>query len=108
MTDKLSPDHLQQVLGLVWDARTQYYNIGLALVLPSGTIDAIVNSNNHRADPIFREIIIQCLRQGLVTQEKLSKAVSSSMVGFGYLSDRILAEKFIAPQTSECKFIIKQ
>ena len=103
MTDQLFPNHLQQVLDLVWGARAKYYNIGLGLALPSGTIDAIVSGNSHKPDPIFTEMIKECLTQGLVTQKKLAKAVSSQQVGFAYMSDGILAEKFTAPQTPECK-----
>ena len=106
MTDRLFLYHLRQVLGLVWDARTQYYNIGLALDLPPGDIDAIVSGNSHiMPNPIFTEMINECLRRGLVTQEKLAKAVSSPQVCFAYLSDCILAEKFTtAPQTPRCEF----
>ena len=106
MTDRLFLYHLRQVLGLVWDARTEYYNIGLALDLPPGDIDAIVSGNSYKPDPIFTEMIKECLRRGLVTQEKLAKAVSSPQVCFTYLSDCILAEKFTtAPQTPRGKFI---
>ena len=105
MTDRLFLYHLRQVLGLVWDARTQYYNIGLALDLPPDDIDAIVSGNSYKPNPIFMEMIKECLRRGLVTQEKLAKAVSSPQVCFTYLSDCILAEKFTAPQTPRSKFI---
>ena len=106
MTDKLFPHHLQQVQDLVWDARSAYYNIGLALDLPSAAIDAIVSGNSYRLNPIFMEMIKECLRRGLVTQEKLAKAVSLPQVCFAYLSDCILAEKFTtAPQTPRSKFI---
>ena len=104
-TDKLSPNHFQQILNLVWDARSEYYNIGLGLDLPSGTIDMIEKSNSYKPSPIFTEIIKECLRRGLITQEKFSKAVSSQQVGFAYMSDDILAEKFTAPQTPRCEFI---
>ena len=98
-TDKLSPNHLQQVLDLVWDARSGYYNIGLGLDLPSGTIDAIEKSNSYKPSPIFTEMIKECLRQGLLTQEKLAKAVSSPQAGFAYMSDGILS------QIRRCEFI---
>jgi hypothetical protein len=106
ITDKLSPNHLWQVLDLVWEARTKYYNVGLGLNLPASTIDAIESANSYKPDPIFRKVITECLRQGLVTQEKLAKAISSPQVSFAYLSDGILAEKFTAPQTPRCKFIM--
>ena len=103
MTDRLSPNHLQQVLDLLWGARSKYYNIGLGLDLPSGDIDAIASGNSYKPNPIFTEMINECFRRGLITQEKLSKAVSSQQVDFAYLSDRILAEKFTAP--SRCEFV---
>jgi hypothetical protein len=89
----------------VWDVRSKYSNVGLALDLPASTIDAIVSANSYKPDPIFTEMIKDCLRQGLITQEKLAKAVSSPQVNFAYLRDAILAEKFTAPQTLRCKFI---
>ena len=105
MTDGLSPNHLWQVLDLVWGARSKYSNIGLALDLPPDDIDAIVSGNSYKPDPIFTEMIKECLRRGLITQKKLAEAVSSPQVNFAYLSDRILAEKFTASQTPGCKFI---
>ena len=105
MTDRLSPNHLQQVLDLVWGARSKYYNIGLGLDLPSDTIDAIASGNSYKPDPVFTEMIKECLNKGLITQEKLSKAVSSQQVGFAYLSNDILTEKFTVPQTPRCEFI---
>jgi hypothetical protein len=102
-TDTLSPNHLQQILDLVWDARTKYYSIGLALDLPAATIDALEGANNKQPDPTFREVIKLCLQKKLVTLEKLAEAVSSQQVGFDYLSDCIL--KLAAPQTPGCKLI---
>lgn len=104
-TDRLSPDHLQQVLNLSWEARIKYYNIGLALDLPSNDLDAIERSNNYRVDVVFTEMIKECLRKGLVTQRKLAEAVSSSQVGFLYLHEDILAEKFTASKAARCKLI---
>jgi ABC-type amino acid transport substrate-binding protein len=94
ITDKLSPNHLQKVLDLVWGARTQYYSIGLALDLSANTIDAIEKANNNMPDPTFRKVINECLKQGSITQKKLAEVVSSPQVSFAYLSDAILAEKF--------------
>ena len=104
-TDRLSPNHLQQVLDLVWEARTKYYNIGLALELPSDALDTIEKSNSYRVEAIFTEIIKECLRRGLVTQTKLAEAVSSSQVSFAYLSSDILAKKFTDSKAARCKLI---
>jgi hypothetical protein len=105
-TDRLSLNHLQQVLDLVWDARKQYYSIGLALDLSANTIDVIESANNNMPDPTFRKVITECLKKGLVTQKKLAKVVSSPQVSFAYLSAAILAEKFTAPQIPQGEFII--
>ena len=104
-TDRLSPDHLQQVLELVWEARTKYYSIGLELQLPSDTIDAIEKSSAYRVETIYTEMIKECLKLGLVTQKKLADAVSSRQVGFQYLREDILAAKFTASNIVRCKLI---
>ena len=104
-TDRLTPAHLSQVLDLVWEARTKYYSIGLELQLPSDTIDAIEKSRAYRVETIYTEMIKECLKLGLVTQEKLADAVSSRQVGFQYLSTDILAKKFTVSKTQKCKLI---
>ena len=101
--DQLSPNHHQEVLNLVWEARPKYYNIGLALELPAGTIDAMEISHSRRVDAIFTEMVGECLRQGLVTQQKLADAVSSPQVSLEYLKEGILAKKFTASKPTQCK-----
>ena len=87
----------------MWEARTKYYGVGLELGLPSDAIDAIEKSNHHKVEPIYTEMIKECLKQGLVTQKKLAEAVSSQLVDYKRLSDGILAKKFTASKTAPRK-----
>ena len=104
-TDQLSSNHLQQVLDLSWEARTKYYNIGLALDLPSDVLDTIEKSNSYKVEAIFTEMIKECLRRGLVTQMKLAEALRSRQVGFENLSDDILTKEITAPKSARCELI---
>ena len=90
----------------MWPARTKSSGIGLALGLAPDAFDAIERSNSYRVDDVFIEMMEKCLRQGLVTQEKLADAVGSKQVSFGYLSEEILAIKFTTVKTACRKLIV--
>ena len=105
--DRLTMDHFQQVRTVAWPARTKYLSLGIELGLAADTIDAIEKSNNHRVDESFTEMIKACLRQRLLTQKKLADALSTNPVGFGYLSEEVLAMKFTTPpKVTHCKLIV--
>ena len=89
----------------MWPARTKSSGIGLALGLAPDAFDAIEKSHNYRVDDVFSEMMKECLRQGLVTQQKLADAVSSRQVSFGYLSEEILAAEFTISKTARRKLI---
>ena len=103
--DRLTMDHFQQVLNVAWPARTEYSNISIELGLAADFTDAIEKSHSYRVDKCFTEMIKACLRQGLLTPEKLANALSANSVGFGYLSEEILAMKFIALKITYSKLI---
>ena len=107
LIDRLTMDHFQQVLNVAWPARTKYSSLGIELGLAADFIDSIEATNRYRVDESFIEMIKACLRQRLLTQKKLADALSTNSVGFGYLSEEVLAVKFTTPpKVTHCKLIV--
>ena len=97
IVDRLTMDHLQQVVDVAWPARTKYWSIGIELGLAPDIIEEIEKVNHFWVDICFTKMIKVCLRQGLLTQKKLANALSTNPVGFEHLSAEILAVKFTTP-----------
>ena len=91
----LKIENLVDVQNAVWPARSKYYNIGIALGVPAGDLDAFEKSNAHRVDECFMDVLKHCLRrnEGL-SQQKLANALASDPVGFGNLADEIRLKRF--------------
>ena len=87
-------EKLCDVQAAVWDARSEYYNIGIALGVPAGDLDAF-KRNGARDDDCFVDVLKHCLRQpeGL-SQKKLADALASKPVAFGGLAEEIRNKKF--------------
>ena len=100
--DRLTIDHLSKVLNILWPARTRFFNIGLELGLQPATIDEIRKGHNY-INHCFLMMIKECLKQGLISKQKLAEAVSSPQVGFGHLREQILATEFTASKDTRCK-----
>ena len=88
-SDDLSVDDLQQVQETTWDARAKWYNCGLALGLPAGTLNAFKETHRGDCDNCYRETLIEWLK-GANPQPSwsaLCKALKSPTVGHEELAE---------------------
>ena len=86
----LSVDDLAPVQEAVWEGRAKWYNIGLALGLTAGTLDAIEQTKRHVTDQCFTETLKMWLKSELQPSwGGLAKALRTSPVGLGHLADQL-------------------
>ena len=87
----LGPNDLRIVQNSVWEARTQWYNLGLNLELTPDTLDSIEVANGRNPDHCFRAMLtkwlIECKQS---TWSALAEALRSPSVGLGHLAEQIL------------------
>lgn len=88
----LSPDDLVTVLTALLDVSADWYNIGLALGLTPGTLDAIKAPGKEHKD-CLRDMLNTWLRSSSLncSWEGLRQALRSPIVGQGWLADRLEA-----------------
>ena len=86
----LSPNDLQIVQNSVWEARVQWYNLGLGLHITPDSLDAIKLDNAHKTEDCFRAMLTQWLREHREpTWRALGEALRSPSVGLGHLAEQI-------------------
>ena len=85
---------LRKVQRAAWDARAQWYNIGLELDIDPGTLD-VIEGNNKDINNCFRAMLTTWLKmvQPKPTLAALAEALQSPTVGFEHLAERIQALK---------------
>ena len=83
-------NNLRSVQRVVWDARAEWYNIGLELELDPSTLDEIKMNNDDISDR-FRGMLTQWLRQVSPppTWSALAAALQSPTVEFGHLAEQV-------------------
>ena len=83
----LSPSDLSKILSALWEGRSRWYNLGLELKLPPGTLEAIKQDNHHVSDDCFRAMLYGWLKNldPPPTWQSLSKALQSPTVDMGDL-----------------------
>ena len=83
------------VQNAVWPARSQYYNLGIALKVSADDLDAIEKSSSYKVDGCFAEMLKNCLkREEGLSQRALADALASQPVGYGNLGAVIRAMRF--------------
>ena len=88
--DHLGIDDLNVVLNSIWDARTQWFNIGLCLgVSPSDL--SVINSAKSNPEECLREMLIIWLRSKHLnpTLQKLTETLRSPVVQRGFLAEML-------------------
>ena len=86
---------LVTVQNAVWEARSKYYSLGLALGVQAGDLDAIEKSCMCKVDDCFVDMLKACLRsESGLSQEALAKALALPTVGFKHLGDQIRSRTF--------------
>ena len=75
----------------MWEARSKWYNIGLKLGVPVGTLDSISKAANQNPDDCFTAMIKDWLRNGKPkpTWATVAKALKSPMVGYAQLAEQL-------------------
>ena len=79
-------------LKAVWEARVDWYDIGVALNISPDTLDEIRNDHRDTTKPCFREMLKVWLRrvEPRPTWSELAEALKSPMVGREDLADKLL------------------
>jgi hypothetical protein len=91
----LTIEDLREVQNTIWEARTEWYNIGLGLGLNQGSLSAI-QYNNRRCEDCFRIMLSEWLKKidPRPTWSALAEALESPSVGYSLrLADKILLRK---------------
>ena len=86
----LSQNDLKRVQETIWEARAQWYNLGLHLDITAGTLDSIELTNQRNPDRCFRDMLIKWLREHQQpTWSALAEALRSPSVGQSHLAEEI-------------------
>ena len=85
----LTEDDLFDIQEKLWDARSKWKNIGLAIKIRNPDLD-VIEQNNHDIDAKFRSMILHWLKNGKdCTWVTLCKALEARSVGLDDLAARI-------------------
>jgi hypothetical protein len=89
----VSIDNLQKIQKAAWEARAEWYNIGLELKIDAATLDTIKEDNDNIKDR-FRSMLSTWLKrdQPQPTLFLLAKALHSPTVGYEHLAQQILTQ----------------
>ena len=86
---ELTEDDLGDIQDEAWDARAQWYNIGLGLRLPTTDLD-VIDKDKGDIEAKFRCMLLKWLRSGKhCTWEALCKALSTRSVNHSVLAATI-------------------
>ena len=88
--DHLGQNDLRRVQDTIWEARTQWYNLGLGLDITPDTLDSIELANQQNPDRCFRAMLTKWLREHQQpTWSALAEALRSPSVGLSQLAQEI-------------------
>ena len=87
---KLTIGDLGNVLEAVWEARVNWFNIGLKLGISVGTLDSI-EATGQNPDKCLTAMIKDWLKNGKPKPSwaQLAKALKSPMVGYAQLAEQL-------------------
>ena len=92
--EKLSSKDLTDVLSFCYEARSNWYNIGLMLRISDDELDSIENDNPKDSSKCFRKMLQHWLKSDLDrTWKSLADALGSNLVQQSSLCSNIL-EKY--------------
>ena len=90
----LELNDLRRVQDSVWEARVQWYNLGLGLDITADTLDSIELANAQNPDRCFRAMLTKWLREHeKPTWNALAEALRSRSVGLAHLAEEILQQQ---------------
>ena len=75
----------------MWEGRAKWYNLGLELGIPAGTLEAIKQTNHHVVDDCFRETVLTWLKSYELrpSWSSLARSLRAAPVGLGELADQL-------------------
>ena len=82
--------HLQPVKSALWEAGSQWRDIGRALGLTDGTIRTIRNQDDGEC---LQDVLAKWMYSGEATTHDLNKALEDPTVGRGDIANKIWARK---------------
>ena len=89
VSDCLTIDDLSDVMVAAWEARVEWYNIGLSLRISPDDLDTI-QKDQHNTKPCYMEMLKVWLRKRPhPSWSKLAEALRSPLVGYEDLADRL-------------------
>ena len=81
---------LRRVQNTLWEARTQWYNLGLDLDISPDSLDSIELANAGNPERCFRAMLTKWLREHQrPTWNALAEALRSPSVGLSHLAEEI-------------------
>ena len=90
---RLRINDLHKVQDTIWEARTVWYNLGLALDITPDSLDAIELANGRNSDRCFRAMLTKWLREHKQpTWSALVEALKTRSVGRSDLAQEILEQ----------------
>ena len=94
----LRSEHFIQVREFLWNARSNYQNLGYCLGVSPESVRAVQESNHYIVDKCFDEILKELLKPGL-SRNRLAEALASGTMRYGHLAQRVRIANFV------CKFL---
>ena len=92
-SDCLGPNDLRKIQRILWEARTQWYNLGLELGITPDSLYSIKLANLRNLDHCLREMLNEWLREHhQPTWSALAEALRSPSVGLSHLAEVILQQ----------------
>ena len=78
-------------MNAIWEARTEWYNIGVGLRISADTLDTIQKDHHDISNTCYREMLKVWLRrtEPPPTWTEMTKAVRSPMVGYEHLAEQL-------------------
>ena len=91
MVDFLKVRDLSTVQNTTWNARSQWYNIGLGLDISADTLDAIRRSNQGECDDCYSAMLKHWLKvkHPRPTWNGLAEALKTPSVNMGQLAEQL-------------------
>lgn len=97
---KLCVNDLRDVQAAIWEARIQWYNIGIALDFQPTSLSVIKENNRDSVDKCFTTMLIEWLKTN-PSWSDLVAALKSPTVNFPLIADEVYARNIHASQTSD-------
>ena len=91
MTGDLDTNDLHRVQSMTWEARSQWFNVGLGLGLSVNTLEAVRRTNQGDCDVCYTKTLVEWLRWNdpRPTWSTLAEALKSPTVDLGHLAEKL-------------------